>query len=184
MSAGGDIVVTRRTAMIVVAALAAFTLSDGAQWVMDALFHPWRFADPPLMGTWRGRVRTGDGDRLLVEFVLVRAIDPDGVVCHNCAQIEGQATTRNARDEIRRYVLFGSPRDRAGHHLNLRFKPEQEPPPDGLELSAVEGIWDGADALTLEAEFHWRKGVSAISATNDPATQRVPLRLVRAAKSE
>lgn len=162
--------------MWIVLALAVFVFSDAAQWTMDLAFHPWARAQPPLLDRWTGRLTTGNGDRLDLVLVLRRA-DPggDGTICENCNQIEGSATTADSRGKTLGYQIFGSPRDRQGHQLQFGAKSDQRPPPDGLELDWLRGTWDGADTLTLEAGFFWRRGVAAISSTDDPATKPVPL---------
>lgn len=156
--------------------IAAVALSGALQWVRDAMFHPWAHADPPLIDRWVGQLTAGNGDRLDLVLSLQRA---DTEECHNCNEIEGTAVTCDARGTVRRYRLAGSPKDRHGRQLHLGAVPEQQPPPDGLELDAVRGTWDGADTMDLAAGFFWRKGKSAISSTDDPATQPVPVRLQR-----
>jgi hypothetical protein len=163
----------------VVVVLVLLTFGGGIDWLHDMLFYPWARATPPLLDEWVGGLTTGNGEPLTVAFMLARGTNSDGSNCENCPQIVGLAVTCDARGTARRYEIFGSPTDRAGHRLNLNMKPEPDPPPDGLEFSAVWGTWDGADALALQALFHWRRGVSATSATDDPATQPVPLRMSR-----
>jgi hypothetical protein len=156
---------------------AVLLLAGGADWVHDIMFYPWARATPPLLDEWVGELTTGSGEQLTVVFMLERARTDDGSVCSNCAQIEGSAVTCDAHGNVLRYRVSGSPLDRAGRQLRLGVIPRQNPPPDGLEFSAVSGAWDGADALTLQAEFFWRRGRSAISSTDDPATLPVPLRM-------
>lgn len=160
-------------------ALAVFALSDAPQWTIDMAFYPWARAQPPLLDEWVGHLTTGNGERLTVVFMLERAKRSRVARCTKCPEIEGSAATCDAYGKVLRYRVFGSPTDRAGHRVRLGVTPQRDPPPNGLELSAVYGTWDGADALTLHAEFFWRRGRSAISSTDDPATQPVPLRLLR-----
>lgn len=87
--------------------------------------------------------------------------------------------TCDAQGAVRRHSIFGSPKDRQGRDLHFGAKPEREPPADGLELDTLVVTWDGTDTLTLQADFFWRKGPSAISSTDDPATQPVPIRMQR-----
>jgi hypothetical protein len=164
-------------AYAVLAALAAFVLSPAPNWVHDMLFYPWAHADPPLFDRWSGRFTAGNGDRLDLVLVLRRDRPSNGRVCTRCNQLEGTAVTCDARGTVRRYRVAGSPRDRHGHQLHIGAVPE--PLIDGLELDTLTGTWDGADTLTLEADFFWRRGKSGISSSDDPATQPVPVRLQR-----
>lgn len=170
---------SRGWALLIVVAMAAFVLTDAANRVIDALFFPWAFADPPLLAGWSGTLTAGNGDRLTMTLALERDYTNRDEVCVRCNQIKGSATTCDAQGRIRRYRISGSPRDRQARQLHLGASPEPDPPPDGLELDTLIGQWDGADTLTLDADFHWRKGKSAISSTDDPATQPVPVRLTR-----
>jgi hypothetical protein len=158
-------------------AAAAFFVSPAPDWIIDMAFYPWAHADPPLLDRWAGRLTAGNGDRLDLVLVLRRSLDSDGRVCSNCNQIEGTAVTCDARGTVRRYRVAGSPRDRQGHRLHIGAVPE--PLIDGLELDTLIGTWDGADTLTLKADFFWRRGTSGISSTDDPATQPVPALLRR-----
>jgi hypothetical protein len=163
----------------VVIVLVLLTFGGGIDWIHDMLLYPWARATPPLLDDWVGELTTGNGEPLAVAFALERGTNSDGSICANCAQIDGRAVTCDAQGTVRRYTVFGSPTDRAGHRLHLNLKPEHDPPPDGLEFHAADGTWDGADALTLQATFQWRRGRSAISSTDDPATQPVPLVMAR-----
>jgi hypothetical protein len=165
----------------IVIGLLVLTLGGGIDWFHDMLLYPWARATPPLLDQWVGQLTTGDGERLTVVFALERGTDSDGTVCANCAQIDGRAVTCDARGRVRRYEVSGSPTDRAGHRLHLNVKPDTDPPPDGLEFRSASGTWDGADTLALQAKFQWRRGRSAISSSDDPATQPVPLVMARAA---
>ena len=160
-------------------AVAAFFLLGPADWVSDMVFRPWARAEPPLLDQWVGGLTTGTGERLDMVLVLKRRTFTDGITCARCAQIEGTAATCDGRGVVRRYRIAGSPSDRSGHQLRLGASPAVTPPPDGLELDVVFGTWDGADTLMLQANFFWRRGISAISSTDDPATQPVPLRMRR-----
>jgi hypothetical protein len=161
------------------AAFAAFALSPAMNRIHDVLFYPWAHADPPLFDRWAGGFTAGNGDRLDLVLVLHRHLASDGSICERCNQIEGTAVTCDARGAIRRYRVAGSPKDRQGRQLHIGASPSQSPPPDGLELDTLIGTWDGADTLTLEADFFWRRGKSGISSTDDPATRPVPVRLQR-----
>lgn len=155
---------------------AGLAVTEVLQYVRDVLFHPWALTEPPLIDYWSGTLTTGNGVPLALVLDLERANNEE---CHNCAEIEGRAATCDGRGVVRRYRISGSPKDRHATDILLGAVPDPQPPPDGLEFSAIRGGWDGADAMTLRASFHWRKGTAAISATDDPATQPVPLRLRR-----
>lgn len=176
---------SRRSAVAVGAVLTAVALSDAPNWLIDRLFHPWSRATPPLLDEWTGALTAGNGERLTVVFSLQRARASDGgPACVTCAQIEGEAVTCSAQGSVRRYRVFGRPEDRAGRRLHLNLAAQAVPPPDGLEFDYVSGTWDGADTLLLSAVFFWRQGASAISSSDDPATQPVPLRLGRLASPD
>lgn len=175
---------TSRRSLWIVGALAVFLLSGAADWVADVLFHPWALAKPPLLAEWDGALTTGTGERLSVSLSLRRSRDARGRrPCARCAQIEGIATTCDAAGAIKRYRVSGSPTDRRGQGLHVGAMPEETPPPQGLELSTLSGSWDGGDTLTLEADFVWRRGAGAVSSSDDPATQPVPLVMSRALPS-
>jgi hypothetical protein len=170
----------KRRSLAIIAVLVAVVFSGALDYVTDALFFPWTFARPPLLDDWTGRLVAGNGDRLTITLALHRRPpDSSGESCIRCSQIEGTAATCDAQGRIRRYRISGSPRDRQGRQLHLGAMPDVDPPPDGLELDTLKGEWDHADTLTLAADFHWRRGRSATSATDDPATQPVPVRLSR-----
>lgn len=156
-------------------------LSGAIDRVSDLLFYQWALANPPLMDRWAGRLTTGTGMPLAVTVEVHRAIDSQGDrPCANCNQLEGTITTCDANGMRLEYTAAGSPKDRQGRQLLIGAKPAVEPPPDGLELDVLRGTWDGGDTLALSADFFWRKGTSAISSTDDPATQPVALPMQRA----
>lgn len=161
--------------IVVAGAMALFSVLD---YVSDLLFNPWALARPSVMGEWAGRLTPGDGVPLALWLELHRAPSAREE-CVRCSQLEGSALTCDGRGTIRRYSVSGSPYDRRAHRLHLGAGPEASPPPDGLELSTVIGDWDGQDVLAMQADFFWRRGKSAISSTDDPATQPVPVRLER-----
>jgi hypothetical protein len=166
--------------LLVLGVAAALVLSDAPQWTLDMMFNPWARADPPLLDEWAGTLTAGNDERLDVILVLERPEEgPDGGICPLCAQVEGHAVTCDASGRVRRYRVSGSPRDRRGRELLLGFSHHPDPPPDGLVLDSVSGTWDGADALTLHADFYWQRGRSAVSSSDDPATQPVPLAMGR-----
>jgi hypothetical protein len=171
---------SKRQATFWLVVIAAFVLSDAPQWVMDALYFPWAHADPPLIDRWAGEFTDGNGDRLALVVLLKRTESVSGeVICYNCSQIEGIAVTCDARGLVRRYRISGTPKDRQGSQIHFGAVSDQSPPPDGLELDTLIGTWDHADTMTLAADFAWRRGTSAISSSDDPATQPVPVRLQR-----
>lgn len=117
----------------IVIVLIVLTFGGVIDRVQDMLFYPWARATPPLLDEWVGHLTTGNGEPLTVAFALVRGTDSDGSVCSNCAQIDGRAVTCDAQGTVRRYDVFGSPTDRAGHRLHLNVKPEPDVAPDGLD---------------------------------------------------
>lgn len=164
--------------MLAVAALLVY--GGPLDYLGDLPFHPWALAKPSLMAHWRGTLTTGHGERLIVTLSLVRARTSRGFrPCAKCNQLEGTATTCDARGDVRTYRVAGSPTDRHATNLVIGSVPTATPPPDGLELSVLQGRWERPDALVMNAEFHWRRGSSASSSTGDPATRPVPIRLER-----
>jgi hypothetical protein len=169
-----------RLALLIVVLSALYGVVEGLDLLSDAVFMPWVFAKPPLLDDWSGRLVAGNGDALTLRLTLRRASRSGrSEGCVRCSQIEGTAITCDAHGKVLRYRLSGSPRDRHGRDLHLGAVPEQQPPPDGLELDTLVGRWDGGDTLQLAADFFWRRGKSAISSTDDPATQPVPVTLSR-----
>jgi len=156
---------------------AVLYFTGGTNVIIDTLYFPWALAKPPLLRSWVGQMTAGNGVPLMIAFDLRRDLTTRGTICVRCSQIEGEAATCDARGTMRRYDVSGSPSQRDGGQLRLGASPAVDPAPDGLELSTLRGAWDRADALDLEADFVWRKGISAISSTNDPATQPVPLKM-------
>lgn len=170
-----------RVAWGVLILISVLVFSRALDRLSDLLFYPWALANPSLMDRWAGRLTTGAGTPLTLTVELHRATDSDSDrVCARCNQLEGTITTCDAAGVRREYTAAGSPNDRQGRQLLIGAKPAVDPPPDGLELDVIRGTWDGADALTMSADFFWRKGKSAISSTDDPATQPVPLPMQRA----
>lgn len=167
---------SKRVLLLAVALGVLLAVSQALRYASDVLFHPWALADPPLLAYWRGEFTDGTGARLAIVVDLER---DDVEECHNCPQIKGRAATCDARGQIRRYRVSGSPKDRHATDLTLGTIVDPQPPPDGLELNALRGAWDGGDRLAMHARFFWRKGIAAISATDDPATQPVPVQLQR-----
>lgn len=147
--------------------------------ITDSLFHPWAFKRPPLLAQWIGTLTAGNGARLVVAMDLERDYDSDGMVCSRCNQIKGRAVTCDRQGTVLHYRIAGSPRDRQGRQLHLGAVPVPQPPPDGLELDALAGAWVEPDVLELRAGFFWRRSGAAISSTDDPATQPVPVRMQR-----
>ena len=169
----------KRISVLMLAALLAF--SGALDWVSDLAFYPWALAHPPLMDRWAGKLTTGAGTALAVTLEMHRGITSNGRhPCAKCNQLEGTITTCDARGVRLEYRAAGSPEDRRGRQLLIGAKPAVDPPPDGLELDVIRGTWDGGDTISASADFFWRKGTSAISSTDDPATQPVPLPLQRA----
>jgi hypothetical protein len=170
-----------KSVLIFLAIVALFFLFG--RWAADAVFFPWAHADPPLLAQWSGRLTAGNGERFEVTLDLRRAnFDDQGTnLCNKCPQIDGAATMCDAMGRTNVYQIFGTPSDRQGRRLHLGAKHTQDPPPDGLELDTLICTWDGADTLTLAADFIWRRGVSGISSSSDPATQPVPLPMRRVA---
>ncbi len=180
MSASTGVVgLLRSRAGLAVLALAALVVFSGAlDYLSDKAFYPWALVKPGLMTSWRGSLTAGNGDRLTVSVQLQRARGSRGRrACAKCNQLEGVAVTCNAKGYRRTYRVAGSPKDRRGTALLIGAAPNVTPPPDGLELDVLKGSWDGAGVLEMMADFHWRRGQSAISSSDDPATQPVPIRL-------
>jgi hypothetical protein len=169
----------RRSALLIFGLLIFLVFSGVLDYMKDMLFYPWARATPPLLDHWVGELTTGNGIRLGVAMDMQRDYMDDGTVCTRCSQIEGTAVTCDGRGTRLRYRISGSPRDRRGRTLHIGASPDVSPAPDGLELSTVSGQWDQGDVLLLEADFSWRRGISASSSTDDPATQPVPLRMER-----
>ena len=170
---------SKRSALLVVAAIAIFVLTPLSNWVVDSLFFPWVHADPPLFGRWAGNFTAATGERLDLVLELHRQEWSDESVCTRCSQLEGTATVCDAHGTAKRYDVSGSPKDRKGRDLHLGLNSADSPRPDGLELDTLKGAWDGADTLALTADFVWSSGGSAISSTDDGATDPVPVRLQR-----
>lgn len=169
----------RNVGVLALVVVAAYFLPNLLNHLSDRMFFPWALARPPLLDRWVGELTTGNGNRLTVALMLERDLTDSGYVCVRCAQLEGFASTCDDRGAVRRYRLSGSPTNREGRELRLGASPMPEPPPEGLELSTIRGRWDGGDALELEADFIWRRGGAAVSATDDPANQPVLLHMAR-----
>jgi hypothetical protein len=157
----------------------AYFLPNVLNGVTDRLFFPWALANPPLLDQWVGEVTTGNGVGLVVVMDLERDLTSDERVCIRCSQIKGTAATCDARGTVLRYRVSGSPKDRHGRQLHLGAVPALDPAPDALEIDTLVGTWDQGDVLELQADFSWRRNGSAISSTDDPATQPVPMRMER-----
>ena len=132
-----------------------------------------------LVGTWVGEMRTGRGEPRGVLLELERYQSTGRGICGRCNNVVGTARSCDGRALVREYTIWGTVADRRGSALRMGLTPNPDPPPDGLALSHLRGTWDGADALALEASQHVRRGVSAITSSDDPDTGRdhpLPLR--------
>jgi hypothetical protein len=166
----------KRSRWIAIAALGALALSPLPSWIIDTLLFPWVHADPSLFDRWNGHLTNDNGERVSFVLTLHRRVEADDMICIRCNQIEGTAALCSADGQVRRYRVDGSPRDRGGRELLIGAQPTDAPPPDGLELDTIRGSWDGADLLTLVADFAERRGTSTISNSDDPV---YPLTLQR-----
>ena len=173
----------KNKAVLIFLIVAALFFLGAVRWAADAVFFPWTHADPPLLAQWSGRLTTGNGERFEVTLDLRRANFDDELtnLCNKCGQIDGAATMCDVKGRTKVYRISGTPSDRQGRTLHLGAKPTQDPPADGLELDTLIGTWDGADTLTLAADFFWRQGVSGTSSSSDPANRPVPLVMRRVA---
>lgn len=169
----------RTATSLVIVVGGALALFGAFDYLRDFLFYPWALQHPPVMGGWVGPTTPGNGVPIALWLDIERTPAGPAGRCTRCNQLAGRAATCDGRGVVRHYRISGSPEDRHAQRLHLGASPEATPAPDGLELSTVEGRWDGADRLTMEADFFWRKGASAISSTDDPATQPVPVALER-----
>jgi hypothetical protein len=170
------------------AAAALLVLSVGSDWFDRAWRYPWSNAAsgrPTLTGQWVGALATGSGRPRGVFLELERDIPEPRRRCRGCSTIKGRALTCDEGGREQRYRVTGNPDDRRATRLHLGTIPTADPPPDGLELGTLVGRWDGDGLLALAAEFHWRKGTSAISGTDDPDTGvDAPVRLRRGSETE
>lgn len=169
----------RNLGVLAIVVLGAYFLPNLLNHITDRLFFPWALARPPLIDRWAGQLTTGNGDRLVVAMTLERDLTDGGRICIRCGQLRGSASTCDDRRSFRRYRVSGSPTNREGRVIRLGASPVAQPSPDGVELSTLDGRWDGGDALELQADFIWRRSGAAGGSTNDPATQPVPLRMER-----
>lgn len=174
----------RNVGVIGLVVIAAYFLPNLLNRITDSLFFPWVHGQPPLLDQWVGRLTTGNGVRLVVAITLERDLTDDERICIRCNQVKGTADTCDERGTVLRYRISGSPKDRQGRQLHLGAIPVPQPPPDGLELDTLIGTWDGGNVLELQADFFLRRGQSAISSTDDPANQSVPLRMQRGQVTE
>lgn len=55
--------------------------------------------------------------------------------------------------------------------LTFHARPIEKPASNGLTISWVKGIWDGASGLTLSAQLYWEQDGSAVSGAGYPDTQ-------------
>jgi hypothetical protein len=173
-------VLAGRGGIVALLVVAGVVLGGPLDYLSDLMFYPWALERPSLMSGWRGALTAGNGERLVVTVQLARAVGSRGQrSCAKCAQLDGVAATCNAVGQVRRYRVSGSPKGRRATSIVIGASPMEDPPPDGLELSVLEGRWVRPDALELTADFHWRRGRSAISSTDDPATQPVPVQMRR-----
>lgn len=147
--------------------VAGLVLSGSANRLVDAVFHPWVLADPPLLDRWVGSFKTDSGNQLTVWLEIHResAAASTALPCATCDQIEGTATTCDSHGELRRYRLTGSPLERHGHIVQLTAKPDAFATADGLELNALIGTWDGGDVIQMNVDYVMRRR----SAKNGPS---------------
>jgi hypothetical protein len=147
---------------------------------LNAFLYPWddASAGPTLSGTWVGRLTTGSGRPRGVLMELHRWKSKRVRGCATCASIEGSARVCDERGADVSYTVGGKPGDRRANTVTIGAVPVP-PPPTGLEFSSVRGRWDRAETLSLEAQFHWRNGVHAMTDSDDPDNAYVPLPMKR-----
>ena len=183
-------------AALLVVALAV--LSTGLQGIgrrIDLWRAPWADAGrgPTLTGTWVGSLTTGRGARRAVLLDLRAKLPSDRpprggrrrARRGSSPSLTGNAVMCGGPAGEQRFTVHGRPRDREGSQLYLGVGTADSVPRDGLAPSNMRGRWNGGDSLALEVDLYLRKGVSAITATDDPDTGApTPLRMARGTESQ
>lgn len=173
----------RRLITLAIFAGVVFGIVRGLEWY----FFAWDREDagrPPITGTWVGRVNTAtQGPRLLL-MELHRLRQYRSRAAYFRASMVGPAQLCDGHGRSVPYRMNGTPGDRHATTVSIGAIPLLTPPPAGLELSVVRGRWDGANTMALEAQFHWRNGASASSASNDPDNAWLPFTMRRGTEAE
>lgn len=160
--------------------LIAIGLSFLAGPLFDRLFAPWAFEQtgrPALTGSWVGQLTTATGQTygMLLELLLPEPSGRAGLVrdWENApyGELAGTARLCDELSQVRVYTIEGEPEDRQAAHFTFYASPSETPAPNGLTISWVKGIWDGADRLTLTAQLYWEQDGSAISGAGYPDTE-------------
>jgi hypothetical protein len=147
--------------------------------LLDRLFLPWAFAHtdrPALTGTWVGSLRTATGHPYgaLLELWLPEPKGEEGLVrdwlnAPN-GELEGTAKVCDEKGQLRSYTLEGEPKNRQATQLSLYASPSEDPAPEGLTFSWMNGTWDRANRLEFTVQFYWAKEGAAISGGGYPDT--------------
>jgi hypothetical protein len=148
--------------------------------LLDRLFAPWAFEHngrPALTGSWVGLLTTATGQShgVLLELLLPEPKGEEGLVRAwreaPYGALGGTARVCDQRGQVRSYTIEGEPEDRQATHLTFHANPSETPARDGLTISWVKGVWDGANTLDLRAQLYWEQDGSAVSGGSYPDTQ-------------
>lgn len=148
--------------------------------LLDRLLAPWAFehaGQPALTGRWIGQLTTATGRTygVLLELLLPEPKGRAGLVrdWENApyGEIAGTVRLCDEHGQEQLFTIDGEPEDRQATHITFHAEPSAMPAPNGLTISWVRGIWDGADNLSLTAQLYWEQDGAAISGPEYPDTQ-------------
>ena len=157
---------------------------------IDERRFPWGYTNsgtPPLVGTWVGPFTTRSGKHLamLIDVQLVplgRGRRGTPIIrTDRHSWLEGRVLVCDGPGRVRHLEASGRPNDNRASRFHLATSPTDSAPPEGLAPSHIDGNWNGADSLALEASLYLMRGKSAITKSDDPDTglRKTPLTLRR-----
>jgi hypothetical protein len=100
-------------------------------------------------------------------------------------ELDGTARVCDHLGQIRSYTVEGEPENRQAARLTLYATPSENPVPEGLTFSWMNGTWNRTDKLAFQVQFYWVKDGAAISGDQYPDTKsEATLEMTRGRETE
>ena len=158
---------------------------------IDRWRFPWGYPSsgrPTLTGSWVGSLRTATG---LQRGVIIDMKLPDisgrrrKYRRSRYGSLEGTARTCDESGLVRAFTVSGAPENRDATRLHLTGLPVEKPALNGLRLGTMQGTWDQANTLHIEAQLYVEKDGGTTSGADYPDTEKpAPLHMTHGGDSE